>query len=248
MPSFWASSAASTSAPKRLSQMIFICGAATRRSSREGALALDAPIKLGRTVLPAHADVHFIDRTDGSRAARGCGAAVGQYRPLQPRDRSPLPQAISAARAGAARRARRSDCIGSGPYRRCPAARLDRASTSRPQRGSGPPSCRLIGRRPKMSIGRARSPMTRRAIARGRALTPHPSRSTRMALALTGEAATDGSRRGRLQPQFLARSAPRIQPVAPAARPGGSGPRDASIAISTTMACTTPASRSKRAR
>jgi hypothetical protein len=34
---------------------------------REGRLAVDAPLKLGRTVLPLHGDVHFTDRIDGSR-------------------------------------------------------------------------------------------------------------------------------------------------------------------------------------
>lgn len=35
-------------------------------SVREARLAIDAPIRLGRTVIPAHADVHYIDRPDGS--------------------------------------------------------------------------------------------------------------------------------------------------------------------------------------
>ena len=37
-------------------------------SLREGRIALDAPLKLGKTMLPAHVEAHLVDRTDGSRA------------------------------------------------------------------------------------------------------------------------------------------------------------------------------------
>jgi hypothetical protein len=37
------------------------------QSSREARIALDAPLKLGRTLLPAHVEAHYADRTDGSR-------------------------------------------------------------------------------------------------------------------------------------------------------------------------------------
>ena len=37
------------------------------QSVRDARLALDAPLKIGRTVLPAHVDVHFVDRKDGTR-------------------------------------------------------------------------------------------------------------------------------------------------------------------------------------
>jgi hypothetical protein len=37
------------------------------QSRREARVAIDAPISLGRTVLPAHMDVHLIDRMDGTR-------------------------------------------------------------------------------------------------------------------------------------------------------------------------------------
>ena len=43
-------------------------GVDTSQSSREGRIAIDVPFKLGKTTLPAHAEVHYIDRTDGSRA------------------------------------------------------------------------------------------------------------------------------------------------------------------------------------
>jgi hypothetical protein len=38
----------------------------TQESSREGRLTLDAPVKLGKTSIPAHAEVHYVDRPDGS--------------------------------------------------------------------------------------------------------------------------------------------------------------------------------------
>jgi hypothetical protein len=37
------------------------------QSLREGRVSLDAPIKLGRTTIPAHAEAHLVDRTDGTR-------------------------------------------------------------------------------------------------------------------------------------------------------------------------------------
>jgi hypothetical protein len=37
------------------------------QSRREARVAIDAPISLGRTVMPAHMDVHLIDRMDGTR-------------------------------------------------------------------------------------------------------------------------------------------------------------------------------------
>jgi hypothetical protein len=37
------------------------------QSSREGRLSLDAPIKAGKALFPAHAEVHYVDRNDGSR-------------------------------------------------------------------------------------------------------------------------------------------------------------------------------------
>ena len=36
-------------------------------SLREGRIALDAPLKLGKAMIPAHAEAHLIDRADGSR-------------------------------------------------------------------------------------------------------------------------------------------------------------------------------------
>jgi hypothetical protein len=54
----------------------------TPQSSREGRLALDVPFKLGQSTIPAHADVHYVDRTDGSRsldAAARLSASVDRF-------------------------------------------------------------------------------------------------------------------------------------------------------------------------
>ena len=51
-------------------------------SSREGRLAFDVPLKLGKTLLPAHAEVHYVDRTDGSRmldAAARLSASIDRF-------------------------------------------------------------------------------------------------------------------------------------------------------------------------
>jgi hypothetical protein len=37
------------------------------QSERQGSLSLDVPVKLGRTLMPAHAEVHLTDRPDGSK-------------------------------------------------------------------------------------------------------------------------------------------------------------------------------------
>jgi hypothetical protein len=42
-------------------------GINTPQSSREGRIAFDVPFKLGKTTLPAHAEAHYVSRTDGSR-------------------------------------------------------------------------------------------------------------------------------------------------------------------------------------
>lgn len=57
-------------------------GETTPSSSREGRLALDAPIKFGKTLIPAHAEGHYIERTDGSRmleAAARLSASVDRF-------------------------------------------------------------------------------------------------------------------------------------------------------------------------
>jgi hypothetical protein len=49
---------------------------------REARLALDAPIHIGRAVIPAHTDIHYTDRADGSAqldAAARLGAQIGRF-------------------------------------------------------------------------------------------------------------------------------------------------------------------------
>ena len=52
------------------------------QSVRDARVALDAPIKLGHTVIPAHADVHLTDRMDGSKQLEAAGrlsANIGRF-------------------------------------------------------------------------------------------------------------------------------------------------------------------------
>ena len=52
------------------------------RSVREGRIAVDAPIRIGRTALPAHAEAHFTDNRDGSstlEAAARLAANINRF-------------------------------------------------------------------------------------------------------------------------------------------------------------------------
>ena len=186
--------AASTSAPRRLSQMIFICGAATaeslrdyRAGARRAAASSARPIAAGACRRPSAPTAR-----DGTQAARGGGAAVGQFRPLQPRDR----RYATASNICVGRRRRRassaSELIGTG---RVGDVRL-RGTTElrRLARGAVPNarSCRLIGRRRENADWEGGLAYDA-AAHRGRARITHIRRLDSMAIALTGEAATDGS-------------------------------------------------------
>lgn len=49
---------------------------------RDARLAIDAPIRLGRTIIPAHGDLHYTDRRDGSAqldAAARLSATIGRF-------------------------------------------------------------------------------------------------------------------------------------------------------------------------
>ena len=48
-------------------------GMDTPQSSKEGRLALDLPFKLGKSTIPAHAEFHYVDRTDGSSSLDAAG-------------------------------------------------------------------------------------------------------------------------------------------------------------------------------
>jgi len=50
-----------------------------QRSLRDARLALDAPLKIGRTVFPAHADVHFVDRKDGTRQLEAAARLAANF-------------------------------------------------------------------------------------------------------------------------------------------------------------------------
>ena len=135
------------------------------------------------------------------------------------------------------------------PRRRRAAARLEPTSTSRPRarfrtrRAVG----LLVGVRER-SIGKAALAYdAARAIAR-RARITHIRRLDTMALALTGEAATDGSVAVGFNLNFSLDPRHGFDLVAPAARRRRDRSTRPSIATSTTMACATRPSRSKKAR
>jgi len=48
-------------------------GETTPQSSREGRLSLDAPVRLGKAIVPAHVEAHYADRLDGSRMLDAAG-------------------------------------------------------------------------------------------------------------------------------------------------------------------------------
>ena len=51
-------------------------------SSREGRIALDAPLKVGKAMIPVHGEAHLVDRTDGSRtldAAARLSASIDRF-------------------------------------------------------------------------------------------------------------------------------------------------------------------------
>ena len=57
-------------------------GETTPETSREGRLSVDAPIMIGKAMLPAHAEVHYIDRHDGTSmldAAARLSASVDRF-------------------------------------------------------------------------------------------------------------------------------------------------------------------------
>ncbi len=94
--------------------MIFICAAARRAVDREGRLALDAPVNLGKAVIPAHAEAHVIDRTDGSRLLEAAARLSANIDRFNLGSRAAVPQGLCGGRPLGRGRDRRSDCIGSG--------------------------------------------------------------------------------------------------------------------------------------
>jgi hypothetical protein len=161
-----------------------------RESLREGRLSIDAPIRLGRTVLPAHADVHLTDRLDGTtqlEAAARLSANINrfnlatdiQYR-KQFQDSGPAPPAelnvglIGSGRIGDVR------LRGATSFDISPSARFRSAELS--AYWSSSDSVDWEGVLAYDSAGH-----------RGRVRLTHVRRFDTMGVALTGEAATDGS-------------------------------------------------------
>jgi hypothetical protein len=157
---------------------------------REARLALDTPIHIGRTVLPAHADVHFTDRRDGSQQLEAAArlsanlnrfnlSAEARYR-KQFSDSGPAPPSelnlgfIGSGRIGDVR-LRGSTSFDVSPHSRFRAAELSAYwSASDTADWEGVLAYDSSGHR-------------------GRVRITHVRRFDTMGIALTGEAATDGS-------------------------------------------------------
>jgi hypothetical protein len=161
-----------------------------KQSVREARVALDAPIRIGRTILPAHADVHLTDQMDGSRqleAAARLSANLDrfnlatdiQYRKqFQTSGPSP-PSELNLALIGSGRvgdvRLR-----GSTSFDISPTARFRSAEVS--AYWSASDTVDWEGVLAYDSAGH-----------RGRVRLTHVRRFDTMGIAFTGEAATDGS-------------------------------------------------------
>ncbi|HEX6218990.1 MAG TPA: hotdog fold thioesterase, partial [Sphingomicrobium sp.] len=157
---------------------------------REARIALDAPIRIGRTVMPAHVGVHFTDRQDGSKqleAAARLSASIERfnlatdirYRRQYLRSGPSPPGELEWSLIGSGRvgdvRLRGQSTFDVAPDRRFRSAELsaywsasDKVDWEAALAYDGPNS-------------------------RGRARLTHIRRLNTMALAVTGEAATDGS-------------------------------------------------------
>jgi len=157
---------------------------------REARLVVDAPIRIGRTVLPAHADVHLTDRLDGSKQLEAAArlsanlnrfnlSAEARYR-KQFADSGPAPPSelnlglIGSGRIGDVR-LRGSTSFDVSPHARFRAAELSAYwSASDTADWEGVLAYDSSGHR-------------------GRVRITHVRRFDTMGVALTGEAATDGS-------------------------------------------------------
>ena len=104
------------SMPRRLSRMIFICAAATKRQlARTGRLSPRCAAEARQVDRPGPCrSARYIQRTDGSAHARCRRAAVGERRPVQSRHGAELPQGL--CRRSASRRPASFGCrlLGSG--------------------------------------------------------------------------------------------------------------------------------------
>ena len=160
------------------------------QSLRDIRLALDAPIRLGRTMLPAHAEVHMMDRMNGTKELEAAGRLSAnfnrfnlssdlRYRTQLVRDgRAPPGQLnldlIGTGRIGAVR------VRGGGSFDMIPRSRFRSAELSAYWSASDHADY-------EGGVGYDA------ALHRGRARVTHIRRLNTMAIAVTGEAATDGS-------------------------------------------------------
>ncbi len=163
-----------------------------RRSVREARLSADAPIKLGRTVIPAHADARFSERGDGTKyleAAARLSSQINRFnlagdiryqRQLNAGEGGPDPPALVEASLIGSGRIGEVRIRGSGSWELQPRARFKTAEISAYWSAS---------QSSDFEAGIAYDAAAH--VARGR-LT-HVRRFQAMALAVTGEAASDGA-------------------------------------------------------
>jgi hypothetical protein len=163
-----------------------------RKSVREGRLSIDAPVKLGRTIVPVHGDLRYSQRDDGSgqlEAAARLSSHINRFnlagdlryrRQWAAGDGGPDPppeveaSLIGSGRIGAVR------IRGSGSWQIAPESRFKSAELSAYWSASE-----------KADFEAAVAYDTQTRLTRAR-LT-HIRRFDTMAVALTGEAASDGS-------------------------------------------------------
>lgn len=160
------------------------------QSVREGRIALDVPIRLGRRLFPAHAEAHFVDRRDGTRqleaAARLAAnidrfnlAADLRYRRQYVSSGPAPPSELNLGLIGTGHvgdvRLRAGTTFDIAPKARFGSAELS-AYWSASERTDWEGSLAYEA-----------------ASSRGRARLTHVRRLDTLAVALTGEAATDGS-------------------------------------------------------
>ncbi|MEO7277379.1 MAG: hypothetical protein ABIW33_05090, partial [Sphingomicrobium sp.] len=163
---------------------------ADRQSVREYRAGVDAPIRLGRTLIPAHADVHLVDHRDGTRQLEGTGriavnfdrfnlATDVRYRRNFVRDGPSPPGEVRADLIGSGHvghvRLRGSAGFDLSPIARFSVAELS-AYWSRSENVDWEADLAY-----EAEANRARGRLT------------HVSRLNRMAIALSAEAATDGA-------------------------------------------------------
>jgi hypothetical protein len=159
-------------------------------SLRDYRLALDAPLRLGRTVLPAHADVRLTDRLDGTKQLEAAArlsanfnrfnlASDLRYRKQYLRSGPAPPGELNLALIGAGR-VGNVRLRSSGSFDVAPAARFRTAELSAYWSASD-------------TVDWEAGLIYDAAAHRGHARLTHIRRLNSMAVAVTGEAATDGS-------------------------------------------------------